>query len=106
MSSAAESDTASSCWRPPVRLESAAAAVQSARTGGDSVLLAAMRAVQITGERFLISMISSKASTAITGAKSQNWEPDMPPRSTGALSAWMKQLIASFQARNFVICGC
>ena len=88
-------------WWPPLRVDSgSAAAVSGGGPGGASGLVAALQTVQEAGERFIMSTMASKVGIAMARAKSQNWEPSTPPRSTGGVSPWMEQLLGALKVRS------
>lgn len=96
-----DGDIAAATWWPPLRLDSGSDAALSGGAGpsGASVLLAALQALQEAGERVIMSAMVSKVGVAMARAKSQNWELETPPRSSGAVSPWMEQLLGALQVR-------
>lgn len=101
MASLSDGEIAAATWWPPLRLDAGSNAALSggAGPGGASVLLAALQALQEAGERVIMSAMASKVGIAMARAKSQNWEPETPPRSSGAVSPWMEQLLGALKVR-------
>ena len=103
VASLTDADISAATWKPPVSPESGSSAGGSVSSGA-SGLLAALAGVQEAGERFIMSAMAVKVGVAMARAKSQNWEPTTPPRSTGGVSPWMEQLLGALKVAPLPPC--